>query len=126
MNSYKGYKDLDCYKYARELRKSISLLAKIFPKHEKYELAAQIISATRSITANIAEGYGRFTYTDTRNFFIMSRGSLTETLEHLTTAFDEGYITEEQLSSSEQKCETVFKLLNGYISYLDRSKKQKP
>jgi four helix bundle protein len=78
---YKGYKDLDCYKYARSLRIHISDMAKKFPASEKYLLTAQIIDCTRSVTRNIAEGYGRYTYTDTRLFFIIARGSVTETME---------------------------------------------
>jgi four helix bundle protein len=70
----------------------------------------------------MAEGYGRYTFTDTRNFFIIARGSITETMEHLTTAFDEKYISKEELKSGEEKCELVFKLTNGYIGYLDKSK----
>jgi four helix bundle protein len=122
MNQYKGYKELDCYQKARELRMFISELAKKFPLEEKFQLTGQIKRSSRSVTANIAEGYGRFTYTDTRNFFIISRGSVTETMEHLSTAFDETYITHEELVTGEEKCETVFKLINGYIAYLDRSK----
>ena len=123
--NYKGYKDLECYIQARLLRKFISELANKFPAHEKFFLTAQIIDSSRSITRNIAEGYGRYTYTDTRNFFIIARGSVTETMEHLTTAYDEKYITEEELTTGEQKCELVFKLINGYISWLDKSKNQK-
>jgi four helix bundle protein len=70
----------------------------------------------------MAEGYGRFTFTDTRNFFIIARGSVTETMEQLTTAFDEKYIDVEELKTGEAKCELVFKLTNGYISYLDKAK----
>ena len=122
--NYKGYKDLDCYIKARELRIFIAELAKKIPAHEKFLLIPQIIDCSRSITRNIAEGYGRYTYSDTRNFFIISRGSATETMEQLTTAFDEKYITEEDLKTGESKCELVFKLINGYIAYLDKSKKQ--
>ena len=96
-----------------------------FPKEEKYELTSQIKRASRSVTANIAEGYGRYTYTDTRHFFIMARGSVTETMEHLITAYDEKYISEDDLNSEQEKCEKVFKLINGFISYLDKSKKVK-
>ena len=124
--NYKGYKELECYIQARLLRTYISELAKKFPQHEKFLLIAQIIDSSRSVTRNIAEGYGRYTYTDTRNFFIISRGSVTETMEHLTTASDEKYITEEELKIGEEKCEFVFKLINGYISYLDKSKTKKP
>ena len=123
--NYKGYKELECYIQARLLRMYISDLAKKFRQHEKFLLTAQIIDSSRSITRNIAEGYGRYTYTDTRNFFIISRGSVTETMEHLSTANDEKYITEEELKMGEEKCELVFKLINGYISYLDKSKTKK-
>lgn len=122
--NYKGYKDLDCYKRARELRIFISNLVKTFPSKESFLLLSQIIRSSRSITANIAEGYGRFTYTDTRNFFIIARGSTTETMEHLCTAFDENYILAGELKIGEEKCEIVFKLINGYINYLDISKKK--
>ncbi len=120
--NYKGYKELESYIKARELRIEISVLVKQFPGAEKFLLIDQIIRSSRSVTANIAEGYGRYTYTDTRNFFIIARGSTTETMEHLTTAFDERYITEEVLKTFEEKCETVIKLINGYINYLDKSK----
>jgi len=120
--NYKGYKDLECYKEARKLRMYISELVKSFPKDEKFLLVAQVVDSSRSITRNMAEGYGRYTFTDTRNFFIIARGSITETMEHLTTAFDENYISGEELKTGEEKCELVFKLTNGYIRYLDESK----
>ena len=122
--NYKGYKDLECYKHARILRIFISDLVKKFPVSEKFLLTAQIIDCSRSITRNIAEGYGRYTFTDTRIFFIIARGSATETMEQLTTAIDEKYIMETELKSGEEKCELVFKLINGYIAYLDKSKMQ--
>ncbi len=87
-----------------------------------YLLTAQIKDASRSVTANIAEGYGRYTYADTRNFFIIARGSVTETMEHLSAAFDDKYIDENELKTGETKCELVFKLINGYINYLEKSK----
>lgn len=123
MINYKGFTELDCYKNGRILRKSISELAGKLPKDEKYELVSQIKRYSRSVTANIAEGYGRYTYSDTRHFFIISRGSVTETMEHLTTAFDENYITNDELIVELEKCEVIFKLINGFIAYLDRSKK---
>lgn len=122
MDNYKGYKDLDCYKESRKMRIYISTLCSKFPADEKYLLVSQMKRSSRSVTANIAEGYGRYTYTDTRNFFIIARGSAIETTEHLTTAFDEKYINEEDLKTGETLCETVCKLINGYISYLDKAK----
>lgn len=124
--NYKGYKELTCYKEARLMRMAIAELVKTFPKHERFLLTSQITDASRSVTTNMAEGYGRYTYRDTRNFFIIARGSLTETMEHLATAFDEQYITAEQLKTSEEHCEKVFQLINGYIRYLDTAQAAKP
>jgi len=122
---YKRYKELKYFIHAVELRKFISTLAKKFPSYEKFLLTAQIIDSSRSITKNMAEGYGRYTYADRGNFSVMLRGSVTETMENLTTAFDESFITMDELNEGEQKCELVFKLTNGYISYMDRTNSSK-
>jgi four helix bundle protein len=122
--NYKGYKDLECYIQSRLLRIFVCGLIKKFPAYEKFLLTAQILDSSRSVSTNIAEGYGRFTYADTRNFFIISRGSTIETMEHLTIACDENYITAEELKTGEEKCELVFKLINGYIKYLEKSKNE--
>ena len=123
--SYRGFKDLNCWREGRELRKMISDLCKSLPDNEKFLLTSQMIRASRSITANIAEGYGRFTYTDTRHFFIQARGSVTEVLDHVILAQDEGYVSVEMAARLEEKAEIVFKLINGYIAYLERSQKLK-
>lgn len=122
--NYKGYKELECYNQVRLLRIFISELVKKFPAHEKFLLTAQIIGSSRSVTANMAEGYGRYTYTETRNFFIIARGSVTETMEHLSTVYDEKYISEDELKEGETKCELVFKLTNEYIAYLDKARQK--
>ncbi len=124
-NSYRGFKELNCWKEARSLRIKISALTKTFPAEEKYLLTSQIKRASRSVTNNIAEGYGRYTYSDTRHFFIQSRGSVTEILDHLSIAHDENFITQEINTDLESQCEKVFKLINGYISWLDKSMKGK-
>lgn len=122
---YKGFKELECYIQARLLRMMVSDFVRKFPGHEKFLLSAQIIDSSRSVTRNIAEGYGRFTYRDTRNFFIISRGSVSETMEHLATAHDEKYITDQELREGEEKCELIFKLINGYLAYLNKANVQK-
>ncbi len=73
----------------------------------------------------MAEGYGRYSYIDTRKFFVIARGSVTETMEHFTTAHDEAYINNEELNEGEERCQNVFKLTNGYIAYLDKMSNQK-
>lgn len=121
-NSYKGFKDLHCWQEARILRQSIGGLVNLLPKEEKYQLSSQLVRASRSVTANIAEGYGRYTYTDTRHFFIQARGSVTELLDHLSVVAENNYLPEQDILTLEKQCETVFRLINGYIAYLDREK----
>lgn len=89
-----------------------------FPPEEKHMLRFQLIKSSRSVTANIAEGHGRFTYKDQLHFCIQSRGSLSETLNHLIDAFDCKYITQDQLAAYKVKYDEVERLLNGYIAYL--------
>ncbi|MGB7841205.1 MAG: four helix bundle protein, partial [Salinimicrobium sp.] len=60
MEGIKSFEDLNCWKAARKLRIEISDLIKQFPDYEKFELVSQMRRASRSVTHNIAEGYGRF------------------------------------------------------------------
>ena len=71
----KTFEDLDCWKKATTLRRRLSKLVKRFPQEEKYELVDQITRAARSVTANIAEGFGRFHYQEYAQFCRQSRGS---------------------------------------------------
>ena len=120
---FKPLKDLEFYKQCRLFRMEITALVKEkFPKEEKYRLGDQIIRSSRSITANIAEGHGRFYYQDNIKFCRYARGSLEETLEHLVTAFDENYISQKELKTFHEKYSNCKRLCNGYIAYLRRSK----
>jgi len=85
-------------------------------------LTDQIIRASRSIPANIAEGFGRFRHQENFRFCRIARGSLYETLEHIICAFDENYITGKIYRMLRNQFTEVLKLLNGYIVYLKKSK----
>ena len=93
---YRGFKtleDIKAWQLGREFRKAIYTISKLFPNFEKYCLTSQIRRSAISVTANIAEGFGRYSYQENINFCRIARGSLNETLDHLKVALDEGYIT---------------------------------
>jgi len=113
---------LDVWKEGRKFRKRISELTKQFPESEKYKLTDQMIRASRSFTANIAEGYGRFHYQENIQFCRQARGSLFEIFDHLTVALDEGYIKIEELEEYKEDLFPLIKMTNGYIKYLRRRK----
>ena len=122
MAVFKHFYELPVYKICRSFRKEISALTKSFPKGEKFLLTAQLLDASRSITANIAEGFGRFHYQENIQFCRQSRGSLTEVMEHLITAYDEQYIDKLILESFNKKYKHCLRELNGYIKYLKTAK----
>jgi four helix bundle protein len=93
-----GFEELELWKKVREFKKNIAAIVKTLPTEEKYKLADQLTRSSRSINSLIAEGHGRFTYPDQIHFCIQARGSLSETINHLTDAFDESYISEESLN----------------------------
>lgn len=70
----RSFEDLDCWKKATELRRSISSMCNGFPKDEKYRITDQMIRCSRSVTNNIAEGYGRYHYQENIQFCRHSRG----------------------------------------------------
>lgn len=113
-----SFEDLECYKGCRELRLEISNLVKTMPKEEQYRLADQLIRCLRSITNNIAEGYGRFHYKENAQFCRQSRGSLYELLDHLQIALEEKYISEEKVIELKTLTNKNIRVLNGYINYL--------
>jgi four helix bundle protein len=95
------------------------------PQDEKYRLGDQILRAARSTTANISEGYGRFHYLDNAKFCSNARGSVCEVHDHLITALDEDLITSELFEKGKTLVDLSMKLLNGYISYLQKAAKKK-
>ena len=89
------------------------------PVDEKYRMSDQVIRAARSVTANIAEGFGRHHPQENLQFCRQPRGSLVETLEHLNTARDEKLITQELYDSLRVQWNMAKSLLAGYIRYLE-------
>ncbi|MCF8298210.1 MAG: four helix bundle protein [Saprospiraceae bacterium] len=112
------FETLEVWIKGRELRKKFSKLTKSFPSDEKYKLTDQIIRASRSVTANIAEGYGRFHYKENIQFCRISRGSLFELVDHIYVALDEEYIEKNIFDNLKNDINEEIKLLNGYIKYL--------
>lgn len=126
MNSqnFYSFESLEVWKSARELRKRISDITKSLPNEEKYRLTDQIIRASRSVAANIAEGFGRFHHQENIQFCRQARGSLFEVIEHLLCAFDEKYINESTLIELRAIIDDCLKKLNGYVVYLQKAKER--
>jgi four helix bundle protein len=94
----------------------------LLPPAEKWNLDQQIRRAASSVPANIAEGHGRFYYQENIHFCYIARGSLTETYSHLSLANQLGYLPTDKYDELKICIEEVIRIVNGYISYLKRTK----
>jgi four helix bundle protein len=90
-------------------------ITKKFPKDELFGLISQIRRAAASVTANIAEGYGRFHTKDRIRFYLHARGSNTELQNHLILAYDLRYITEEEYNELKISIFEGYKIICGLI-----------
>ncbi|WP_348343880.1 four helix bundle protein [Ignavibacterium sp.] len=90
----------------------------LLPSEERYNLDYQIRKASVSLTANIAEGYGRFHFQEGIQYYRISRASLYELKDHLFSCFDLNFIDIELKNEGEYLIEEAKKTLNGYINFV--------
>lgn len=119
---YGDFRDLDTWKRCREIRRKMWTLCKSFPGEEKYRLSDQMIRASRSSTANIAEGYGRFHFQENIQFCRQARGSLYELIDHVLVAEECEYIDNALAEGLIDEIKTSIIVLNEYIKYLKTRK----
>lgn len=120
--SIKSFEELDCWKACRQLRLFVMReVIPVLPAEEKFRLANQLVRSARSTTANVAEGYGRYSFMDNRKYVGIARGSCFEVMDHLITARDEGLISDGLLGKGRGLEQEAIRLLNGYMSYLKRA-----
>ena len=119
---YNDFRDLEVWEKSKGLRQKIWDLCRQLPKEEKFRLSDQMIRASRSATACIAEGYGRFHYQENIQFCRQARGSLYEQIDHLDVALDCNYIEVDCAENLIHQIKTAIRILNGYIKYLKQRK----
>lgn len=115
MSSIKDFTDLTVWQEAHKLSVAIYKLTEKFPKNEQYSLTSQLRRAASSVSANIAEGFGRHSAKDQEHFYVMSSGSLYELRDHLYLAKDVGYVSQEVHQSFNDHAIKVHQLLHGLL-----------
>ena len=111
------FEKLDVYNKAREARRKIfaSLSDK---KRIDRAIQDQLKRSSLSIILNIAEGSGKFSKADKRNFYYTARGSVYEVVAIADVLFDDGIISEQERTAFYNDLETVSKMLLGLINSL--------
>lgn len=114
--AYEKLEDLRVYQEAVEIGEMIWDEVVKWKFFEKDVVGKQLARAADSISANIAESYGRTGTKDVVNFLIFSRGSLYETKDHLGKAIRRNLITLERGKEIMSHLEHLAPPLNAYIT----------
>ena len=118
----RGFEDLECYQLALEVMAKIHAFSKTLPADEKFDLYAQIRRASKGVTGNIAEAYGRYHYLDSLRYYSIARGELNETLARLIDARVLEYISQSDFESLYKLIRQAEQALNGFMSYVRRQR----
>ncbi len=90
----RDYTKLESWQRSHQLTLKIYLASKTFPKEEIFGLTSQMRRSSSSVPTNIAEGCGRNTNPQTRHFFDIALGSLSELQYQILLSKDLNYIPE--------------------------------
>ena len=120
-----AFENLEVYRDARAFRVRIYKLARLLPPLE-LKLKIQMWDAARSLTKNVAEGQGRYTYKDRKRFFTDARASLQELVDDVNLCKDESYAKPEHLDNLRADALSLLKKINGYMKYLRAKAKSPP
>jgi four helix bundle protein len=87
----------------------------------KDTIGKQIVRSEDSVSANIAEGYGRYFYKESKQFFYYSRGSLQETKSWITKCKRRNIIDDNMANMLIDEAEKILIKLNAYIKFISTS-----
>ena len=108
-------RDLEVYKLSEELSDVVWNIVLKWDHFAKDTIGKQIVKASDSIAANIAEGYGRYHFKENKNFCYFARGSLEETKTWLRKSIRRGLIDKSKHQELSNITRKLPKLLNSYI-----------
>lgn len=116
VQAIRSYRDLIVWQRAIQLSVAIYKLTEEFPQSEKYGLTNQLRRAAVSVPSNIAEGHGRMTTGEFKQFLGHARGSNCEVQTQLVIARELLYCDAEALTKCEGLSNEVGKMLNAVIA----------
>ena len=113
------FENLLVYQKAVDFADHASALTETFPRGY-YFLADQLNRAALSVATNLAEGNGRFTKADRKNFFTIARGSAQECVPLLELARRRRLLDDARHAALREELETIARMLSGLINGLDK------
>ncbi|OGY43578.1 MAG: four helix bundle protein [Candidatus Buchananbacteria bacterium RIFCSPHIGHO2_02_FULL_40_13] len=123
-SQYLELKDLEVYVVSRKYSSFAWNIYSRLNWQQKKIIGDQFIRSTDSISANIAEGYGRFHYLDKNKFYYNARGSLLESRHWAGLMLERLIITKEEFSVVIRYFIDISKMLNKLIKSQNNRKQQ--
>ncbi len=114
--SWKHYRELIVWQKAMDLTDEIYRLVRKLPKEELYSLSNQLRRAAISVPSNIAEGHGRQTDKEFKQFLSIAKGSVFEAETQILIAVRQGYISNEDAQPVFSLCDEVGRMLTALIT----------
>lgn len=111
----RSFEDLACWQMARELTNAIYRITKDKKQFADWSLANQIQRAVVSVMSNIAEGFERGSREDQISFYFIAKASCGEVRCQLYIAFDQGYISKQELDALLVFCRRTSATIYRYI-----------
>lgn len=115
---YKSFTEMPVWQKAHKLSIEVFYLTINLPKSEDYSLTSQIRRASGSVPANISEAFGRRTKKDKSNFYVIARGSVFETQNHLLYGEGVAYFQKEVVDDLIMQYDNLIYEINKIISSL--------
>ena len=112
------YRELIAWQKAMDLAERVYRASRSFPREELYGLTSQLRRSAVSVPSNIAEGQGRLTPGEFKQFLGHARGSLLELETQIQLAGRLGYCSPTQLQALLESSAEVGRVLNGLLASL--------
>lgn len=113
-----SFRDLIAWQRAIQMTVVVYKLTARFPACELYGLTSQLRRASVSTASNLAEGYGRLSRGEYRQFVGIARGSCCEVETELVIARALGYGSAQDLAEAERLCKETSRVLAGLLRSL--------
>jgi len=116
----KSFREMSVWQHSYELSTDIFNLTNDLPRSEDYALTSQIRRSSNSVSANIAEAFGRRTSKDKIYFYTVSRGSAYETQNHLLYGNGVEYFDRSTINVLVNRYDKLIHELNKITNKLER------
>jgi four helix bundle protein len=115
MERLRGFEDLDVFRRAYRVSLEVHRASLDFPRIEQWALADQLRRASKSICANLVEGFGRQSWSklEFRRFLMMATGSADEMQVWTLYCRDLGYVDAEVAERWQGEYREIARMLQG-------------